>query len=610
MDNAPPPYCRADLSTPLSPQDALVRQLISFPPRGTPPERGGFVRQRNLLMELEGGAVYHLGLPYRWDAQADQVAALAATIKRHDHACPHREHIASVVAWFVGTQIDLVDMDLSAPSSSTWPLRAEALQRCCTAAAIGESSGHLAARADATEKMLANTATEQLHDFAAGLDPDILALTPLWNGMPWGRYNWFANVPQANRSYRIQAARVCPALVPILCGELGPPTPSAVALLEVIDNGRPLIEAMASLFAVHPATAKHALSMPAVFMNAQRMFTLIRALDWVIPERFPRQLAEWQAFERLVHTTLPKLTNRLAANPINFALLPEVSGRGWDPQHNPLSDLFTDDTAGLVVREFLDTYQNALYADITRNNNTGKVRTQKLCAEAIVTLVAEAGLRRIVEASRSFSALLRDAHNQMSPRQEALLTLLGKRWSNVLEAPMRFEDCLIEPLLTVDSLTKIGSELQNCIGESFSTACARGHAHLFLIRTDPGINLGALHLEFPTNRSGESEIHIKECKGPNNKPICEQASKAVSAFCAWLKTAEPQKRISKLRHRPSLISAHDRQCTTKELHIETTILALQRLRHKSLRFNVLRESVLTQMTTPELGNRHYRKASP
>ena len=162
---------------------------------------------------------------------------------------------------------------------------------------------------------------------------------------------------------------------------------------------------------------------------------------------------------------------------------------------------------------------------------------------------------------------------------------------------MRFEDCLIEPLLTVDSLTKIGSELQNCIGESFSTACARGHAHLFLIRTDPGINLGALHLEFPTNRSGESEIHIKECKGPNNKPICEQASKAVSAFCAWLKTAEPQKRISTLRHRPRLISAHDRQCTTKELHIETTILALQRLRHKSLRFNVLRESVLTQMTT-------------
>ena len=35
LDNAPPPYCRADLSTPLSPQDALVRQLISFPPRGT-----------------------------------------------------------------------------------------------------------------------------------------------------------------------------------------------------------------------------------------------------------------------------------------------------------------------------------------------------------------------------------------------------------------------------------------------------------------------------------------------------------------------------------------------------------------------------------------------
>lgn len=546
------------------------------------------MRQRNLVIELESGAVYHLSVPYRWSPNPDRMAVLAAAIQSHDRACPHREHIASVVSWFIDTQIETVDLDLSAPTTAAWPLRAAALQKCLADAPSGEPPTRLAERVALVETQITLFATTQLTEFVRHLNPDILQLSGLWGGMPWARYNWFASVPQSVRTYRIQLARIFPALVPVLAGEAGPPSPLTAALTDVIDRGEPLIEALARLCQVRKVTAKHALTMPALFVSAEKLPILIRALDWMAPERFPRQIPEWATFDRLVHMVIPKLTNRPASNAINFSFLPEISRSGWNHQgDNPLSSLFVDDAAGLLVREFLETYQRTLVWSIEKQDTPRQAAVRTACAKTISDLLAAAGVLSILEASRAFPALLRDAERELSDSHSFIR---GERWENVLEVPMVFEDCTIVPLLTVASLTQLGDELNNCIGgQAFATACAKGKAHLFSIQDLTGTTLGAFHIHFPVNRNGVYDVSIDDCKGPHNAKICNQGWKAVKAFCLWLKNDAPQRRIAALR--PRAATRQEWHGLPEALEMEITTVALRRLRQKSMRFDVLYERV-------------------
>ena len=553
------------------------------------------MRQRNLVIELESGAVYHLRVPHRWSPQPERIAVLAAAIQRHDRACPHREHIASVVSWFVDTQVDAIDLDLSAPTPAAWPLRAAALQQCFTNAPSGEPPARLAQRVAAAEAQITSATTTQLMAFVANLNPDVLSLSALWGGMPWARYNWFAGVPQSVRTYRIQLARIFPALVPVLAGELGPPSALTTALTDVIDRGEPLIEGLARLCEVRKVTAKHALTMPALLLNAETLPILIRALNWLAPERFPRQTQEWATFDRLVHMVIPKLTNRHPSNAINFSFLPEISRSGWNQLgDNPLSGLFVDDAAGLLVREFLDTYQRTLVWAIEKQDTPRQAAVRTACARTISDLLAAAGVLSILEASRAFPALLRDAERELS---DAHSFIRGERWESVLGKPTVFERCVIVPRLTVASLAELGRELNNCIvSQAFATACARGKAHIFSIQDQTGTTLGALHIHFPVNRSGIFDVSIDECKGPHNATICDQGWKAVRAFCDWLKTDEPQRRIAALRYRPQTATKEEWIGLSEKLEMEITITALGRLRQKSMRFDVLRDRALATVT--------------
>lgn len=123
--------------------------------------------------------------------------------------------------------------------------RDPALERCRTDSPAGESSAQFAGRLATAEAAIAVAAGAELRSFVDGLDQDILRLASLWGCMPWARYNWFASTQKNVRAYRIQVARVFPALVPVLSGELGPPGAGAQALCEVVDRGEPLVEALA-----------------------------------------------------------------------------------------------------------------------------------------------------------------------------------------------------------------------------------------------------------------------------------------------------------------------------------------------------------------------------
>jgi hypothetical protein len=569
--------------------------LIVFPPDGIA-RRSGLVRERFLLLELQQGTVYHLRVPCNWGPLPERLATLAQILIGHEDTGSLRERTASAIGWSLETTLEFVDLDLAAPTTDAWPVRATALQRCYIDSPSGESPRQLAERVALAEADLACAASADLSVFVARLNPDILRLSSLWGCMPWARYNWFASARDEVRPYRIQVARVFPALVPVLSDEFGKPGPVARSLAEVVDRGEPLIDALASTCHVRAVTARHALTMPPVLVEGEKLPTLIRALDWLIPERFPRGLHEWGVFERLVNDTIPKLTARPAASPINLSFLPQISRRGWAQAAKQLARLCVDDETAASVREFLDAYRRSLAWDLMQADCTGtRAEARAACATTVDEALASVGVIRVFEASRSFPALLREANAELAHRHEMLR---GERCNNVLEEPMVFDDCEIAPLHTVSALARLGSDLANCLGPRYASECASGMGHIFSIRSATGNQLGALYLRFPVDRYGGFRVQICDCKGPHNSKIGADAWRAVIVFCEWLKTEKPRRRISELRRVPHAPRHAGKSEINERIEMESTIAALGRLRQKSLRFDVLRKKVGDMFALP------------
>lgn len=86
MTTAPKTYCRAALSTAQPVSGRSVRQMVAFPPDGATRRAGGLVRQRYLLIEPAGGAVYHRSAPYNWGPLPERVATLSPRCSRMDGA--------------------------------------------------------------------------------------------------------------------------------------------------------------------------------------------------------------------------------------------------------------------------------------------------------------------------------------------------------------------------------------------------------------------------------------------------------------------------------------------------------------------------------------------
>ena len=595
MCTAAKTYCRAALSTHSPISETSIRQMVAFPSDTATRHASGFVRQRYFLLELEGGAVYHLSAPYNWGPLPDRVATLAEAITSHDRSCPHQEHIATVVAWAIETQLVLADLDLSAPTTSAWPVRAAALQRCYLDSITGESTEQLAVRLALAEATIADAASAALRQFVDGLNPDILSLSSLWGCMPWARYNWFAGVQNIVRTYRIQMARIFPALVPILSGELGPSGLGAQTLAEVVDRGEPLVEALARTYGVRVVTARHALTMPPALVAGEKLPTLIRAMDQLIPERFPREPHEWTVFETLVYDAIPKLTNRPAASPDNLSFLPEIGRKGWTQAESRWSRLCVGDGAAATIAEFLKVYKQALTWDLVQHEGISEAHGRQACTQAVDEALVTVGLFSLFDTSASFSTAMREAKQRAKDKAQAeyalqLEVLRRAPWTSVLKEPAMFEECEIVPLLTAAALTQTGEALENCLDEHYADECASGRANIFSIYSAAGgALLGALHLRFPVGRYGGFETDVCDCKGPRNAVICPQGKRAVTAFREWLKTAEAQRRISDLpRKRLELRKVE----FDERFEMESTITALRQLRQRSLRFDALRKQVL------------------
>lgn len=576
-----------------------VRQLVMFPPYKGAERAGAMVRYRHLLLEFETGQVFHLRLPIGWEPSPSAIARLANAFKTHYPSIQSQSDLAAAISWATEIALEVLDFDLSAPSTKSFPVRAAALERRHSTFGAGEAAQLIVDRVAFEEAKLEAALAADLELFINNLDSDVLALSPLWNGMPLQLYRWFVGVSAKVRTYRIQAARVFPAVIPILAGARSKSAAFSIAVSVAIDNGESMVDALAVSCDVRKATARHALRVPPELVAGEKLPTLITALEKSIPDRFPNEASDWTILERLVFDAIPKITGRPALAAINMSFLPAISRHGWNQAEKLLSSLCVGFGSSHLFREFLEAYK-AVTWDLTNAETVNRTITQTACKKAVDEALASLGILRTFEAARSFPVLRNAAQAELTSRYQILR---GERWSGIIDEPMVFGSCQIEPILSLSIMTCVGNSLNNCLASKWSgyaAACADGQMCVFAIRSIVGAGdlLGVMAIRWQADRYGRYSADTFERAGPNNTVINWQASGPIDQFKMWICTDEAQRRIIEFQR----TSATQRPKSGSELQMriemETTIAALRKVRQKPLRFDVIRNKVLSLLNIP------------
>lgn len=561
-----------------------IRQLVVFPPDGIA-RRSGLVRERFLLIELANGCVYHVRVPCDWLLSGNHMGKLAEMIADREVVGACDDQSASVIGWALETPLQFVDLDLASLTVDGWPIRAAAMELVMFSEYRADSPALIMQRVAKVQRGLCDAAATALKEFVNKLNSDIISLTYLWGEMPWSRYNYFAKARTDKvRHYRLQAAAAMPALVTILCSES---TPLSKTLFEVVDTGKPLALALAAACQVRQVTAKHALCLPPAYVEGGGLLTLTRSLDALIPDRFPREVNEWNVFRRLALEVIPSVTGRTPMSPLNRSILAAISCRGWQQAERQLSRLCVTDDSALLLRGFLHAYRKALSWAIIHNGAASQEFADTLSADVVEAALARVGIQHLFEAARSYPALLRDAQTELVQYHDVQR---GQRWNCIIKEPMTLHGCTIAPVTTFAQLVKIGRDLANCL-PSYTHYCAEGRAHVFSVHGSLGEVLGAVGIQFFPDKEGHFEAKVFDCKGPRNEAMCELGTGAVAAFLVWLKTREAQDQIAESRRAQFSRWRGKKKEIEERIEIDSSIAALQKLRHKALRFEALCEQI-------------------
>lgn len=563
-----------------------LKQLVQFPSHSEA-RRGGLLRERLLLVELDNGKVFFLRLPIHWHPSPERLADLASALCRVDGSHYQRSEAASALSWELETEIELLDFDLASPASANWPLRSAAVEHCMNQAKSGQDSG-LAERADAVTRELAVELETALARFTAALDQEVLRLSRLWGSMMSCRYNWFASVQGSRRKYRIQAAEVSPALLGVLSEGNRPPDSRQLALVRAVDCGHRLIEALVETYGVPVAAARHFLRMPANLMGGERIGPVISALGRIAPDLYPRNRSDWETLNQLL-SVLPGLTGRPAGSELNLSFLPTIAKGGWDNAETRLREMGAD--AASRLREFVAAAQGALAWDMMRNGGWRPDEARAAAFAAVDECLGAAGFHVMMRSVRTWPALLSAAQSELA---DELDLLRGRVWPGVLDQPFCYGSRLVEPLLTHEACVAAGRALSNCVA-SYAFACAEGKAHVFMIRDQSGRPKGALHLRFThSSRRGGYSVQIRECKGAGNLAIDAESEGAAYALRDWLLSRTGQERIAAMEKKRMEIRGTDSELKAR-IEFEPVLMGLSRVRAGSLRLEALREKALSYL---------------
>lgn len=216
--------------------------------------------------------MFSLKIARGWNPDRNNLATLAETLAQHDGQFCFWTSLQANLGWRLETTLTPDNLNLADPGLDQEVVRAAALESSLGQGSLESTNPTcLQERTRRIEKQISINLAETMSRFITGLDPRIMAASGLWpDGMPVSRYNWLVGRADHTLLWRLQAAKVFPALILRLAGELG--------MLQPGEQRLPLIRAF-SIVAIIPFIFRT----PMTPFRAEREILSDRPALWIGP---------------------------------------------------------------------------------------------------------------------------------------------------------------------------------------------------------------------------------------------------------------------------------------------------------------------------------------
>lgn len=524
-----------------------LRQALIFP-KDAQVRPAGLIRERQVLLELDDGRVLRIHFHRNWLPTPSNLELLVSALADCHWQPGTWTEMANLLSWKLETQLVVKECNLAGLEPDAAAVRALALEQSLAITDTCKTDPvDIRLEVELIEKKIRLEWAERLSEFSGQLDPRIVGLAGLWpSGLTLARYNWLVGGGSNGPEWRIQSALVFPALIPLLAGERGGIQATEADLARVIDEGRPLIQALCDTYGVRKAIARHALTMPSWLFNGEphiRFGVLLRGLSALPPERYPHTDDDWRVYAHLLHELLPTLTGRPAESPVNAAFLSTISTRGWTVTEQKLERVGLGYESSLRMREFMTVCVRILAEEIEETRQESELEARLLANKLLDRIFVTIGMVELAKLAQRWPALLRKSQ---SLHEEWGDHMRGKHWPSVITEPFEWESSRVVALTRPAELAEEGRVMGHCAG-TYIQNCLNGYSYLFSVRTPDDMHMATGELRFrPRGVSGRFQIVVVQLKGPGNKYPSSQATKGFHAFMRFLDTDAGQARIAQV----------------------------------------------------------------
>lgn len=385
---------------------------------------------------------------------------------------------------------------------------------------VGQINGLLA---EATGDV-ARELSHKLALFASKLDQDAYSSQEGYHCSWQSSHNYFTPCNEQLRRYRRQADTTFPLVIQQIIAR--PKDKSTASIIQAIDEGVPIVEYLANLFACPKKCVRHLRGLRFEDIGVQwtgRIKELLMILGSLDQNRLPKDEQEWKVFGETI-ALLSGLTKMPTTSLSARMLLGEFSKLNW--RGNTESSVSLRERA-LAIERLSENIRQAIVATawVDGKDCATGISLQRLVIEAACSL----GLKRLEKLARKWVTREMQLDAKRFVRQ-------ADGFPVILDSPLEVGDMKVIQLRTPRELKSEGTRMHNCV-ESFAGSCASGSSYIFSVRDKSGASCVTVEYMLGHSRAGLPELGLIQQKGAGNSTPGTRYQAALDALHRY--TASP-----------------------------------------------------------------------
>lgn len=332
-----------------------------------------------------------------------------------------------------------------------------------------------------------------------------------------------AREPHAKRN-RLQAVGLFPFLLPML------PIDRRLWSIELaIDNGRPLVEALANFFSIPPAVVKSLRHQSGSIIGPQwanRPAVLLQVLAMLPPNGRPRAPEAWELFNktsRLIEEKSGSLSLTFSQLWLRAAMAQGC--RTLDIRETEM------ETAAYDIDDLCTQLEDVLNFQISGSGLAASHAVRSVVTE-MKTSHNPIRLARIAQKWRR--TYIRFRHAFADDKE----LWIGVRWKALLEEPFEGTSHSIVALTDFAALRAEGMRMSNCV-EIYADKCRRGESQIWSCRSQEGESCSTVETVI-LDQAGKFSVKVIQQKGPKNYRASDSCREIASALMKYLEKQQDQ----------------------------------------------------------------------